>query len=83
MDYDTLVLPGGGIKGLILLGGVQYLIDNYYMKNIKNFVGTSIGSIIGYLLIIGYTPIEIFVYFQSPQGTKLLEKLNDILSTNN
>ena len=75
MDYDTLVLPGGGIKGIILLGGIQYLIDNYHLKNIKNFIGTSIGSIINYLLILGYTPIEILIQFYSPVGSKLLEKL--------
>lgn len=61
-QFDTLVLSGGSHNGLILLGGIQYLYDKQLAKNIKTFVGTSIGGVISYLLIIGYTPIEIMVY---------------------
>lgn len=60
-EYDTLVLSGGGVKGFCLLGGIQGGIDLGLLKNINTYVGTSIGAIIGYLLAIGYTPIEIIV----------------------
>jgi predicted acylesterase/phospholipase RssA len=60
-DYDTLVLPGGGIKGFYILGAVQALLDSGKIQNIQTYVGTSIGAIIGYLLAIGYTPVEILV----------------------
>lgn len=60
--YKTLVFSGGGMKGLSLLGGLQYCIDNKMIDEVHTYIGTSIGAIIGYLLIIGYTPIEIFIY---------------------
>lgn len=63
-SYDILVLSGGGIKGLSTLGCLQYLFDNKVLtnENIKHYIGTSIGSIICLLIIIGYVPIEIVVY---------------------
>lgn len=71
-SYDCLVLPGGGVKGFYILGGIQALIDLGLLDNIKTYVGTSIGSILSYLLAIGYTPIEIMV---SVYLNKWLEKM--------
>lgn len=71
-DFDTLVIAGGSIKGIASLGTLQYTYDNYLLKNIKNYIGTSSGAICCYLLAIGYTPIEIIVYICSHQ---LLEKM--------
>lgn len=59
--YDTLVLSGGGVKGFYLLGGLQAAFDVGLSENLKTYIGTSVGSIISYLLAIGYTPIEIVV----------------------
>src|SRR5271156_5786165 len=65
-NFDTLVLSGGGIKGLAILGALHYVHDQLKVfTNFKNYVGTSIGSIICYLLIIGYTPLELLLYFFS------------------
>lgn len=61
-NYDTLVLSGGSMNGLFILGALQYYQDNKKLEDIFSFVGTSVGSIICYLLIIGYTPIEIMIY---------------------
>ena len=61
-EFDTIVLSGGSINGISTLGALQYLKDNNMINNIKTYIGTSSGSIILYLLIIGYTPIEIVVY---------------------
>lgn len=60
--YDTLVLSGGAFKGLILLGSLHALYIRNMHNQIVNFVGTSCGAMICYLLAIGYTPIEIFTY---------------------
>lgn len=60
--YDTLALSGGGVKGMITLGALQCAMDSGVISNISNYVGTSAGSIICYLLAIGYTPVEIIVY---------------------
>ena len=71
--YDTLVLSGGSVKGICSLGAVQWLFDNFYMDKIKNYVGTSVGSIICYLLIIGYTPIEVIAIVCSK---RIIERMN-------
>lgn len=56
---DTLVLSGGGFRGLILLGSLQFLYNKNLHINISNLIGTSSGAMICYLLAIGYTPVEI------------------------
>lgn len=70
--YDTLVLSGESSRAFVTLGAIQYAFDNYLLKNLVNYVGTSSGSIICYLLAIGYTPIEIIVYICTNQ---LMEKM--------
>jgi len=72
MEYDTLVLPGGGVKGFLILGAIQALSDNNLLSKVHTYVGTSIGSILCYLIAIGYTPIEIMV---SIYTHKWLEKI--------
>jgi len=69
--YETLVLAGGGIKGFSILGAIQAFLDAGLL-NIKNYVATSVGAIISYLLIIGYTPIEIVIFLHT---NKYLEKI--------
>lgn len=71
--WDTLVIAGGSIKGLSMLGAVQWLVDNNYISSIKNYVATSVGTLICYLLIIGYTPIEVIANICS---RKITEKLS-------
>jgi predicted patatin/cPLA2 family phospholipase len=71
-DYDPLVLSGGSTKGIVSLGALQYLYDNFLIQKIETYIGTSSGAMICYLLTIGYTPVEIIVYICTHQ---LLEKL--------
>lgn len=61
---NTLVLSGGALNGFSTLGAVQFLLDNKIIetKNIRKYIGTSSGSMISYLLAIGYTPVEIFIF---------------------
>jgi NTE family protein len=61
-EYDTLVLSGGSTKGMLTLGALQYCYDNFLLNKIETYIGTSSGAMISFLLIIGYTPIEIMVY---------------------
>lgn len=74
--YDTVVLSGGGINGIFLLGGVQCIIDNNLCENVDKYVGTSVGAIIGYLLAIGYTPIEIMVSLYTNHWLEKLQSFN-------
>lgn len=73
--YDTLVVSGGSVKGYYLLGAIQYLYDIKYTTQIVNYIGTSVGSMICFLLVIGYTPIEIVTYLCV---NKVLDELNNI-----
>jgi len=61
-NSNALILPSGGIKGIYLIGAIQYLYEQYGLEHIKSYYGCSIGSIISALLIIGYKPLDILVY---------------------
>ena len=72
-EYDTIVLGGGAIKSFNTIGAIQYVYDNYLINdNLKTFIGTSGGAMIAYLIIIGYTPVEIMVFLCTNQ---IFEKL--------
>jgi NTE family protein len=83
IDYDTLVLAGGSSKGLMTLGALQYAFDNYLLKNINTYIGCSAGVMIGYLLAIGYTPIEIVVYICCNQLMEKMVHFNIVAMINN
>lgn len=61
-SYDTLVISGGAIKGILSIGALHYVYKKDFEKSITTFVGTSIGAFICYFLILGYTPLELIVY---------------------
>lgn len=58
----TLVISGGSVKGIALLGALQCLQDRGYIGEIRTIIGTSVGSMIGYLYAIGYSPVELMVH---------------------
>jgi predicted patatin/cPLA2 family phospholipase len=80
--YDTLVISGGGIKGILTLGALQYAYDNYLLKEIKTYIGTSAGCIISFLLIIGYTPVEIIVNICTNRFMERLQNFNVVSMMN-
>jgi NTE family protein len=74
MKYENLVISGGGLKGYYFLGAIKYLIKNDLL-DIKKILGVSIGSIIGYLLIIGYNINEIITIFLKIKLDKYIPEL--------
>ena len=62
MVLKNLVISGGGINGIGFIGMLKYLSENNLLKNVNHYVGTSAGSILGYLLSIGYNHMEIFEF---------------------
>ena len=80
--YNTLILSGGGINGLYTLGGMQYIDDQNYLENVNKYVGTSIGTFICYLIIIGYKPLEIISKVISEKLLEKFEKINLINTIN-
>lgn len=73
-NYDTVVCGGGAMKSFFISGAIQYAVDNFLLTDVVNFIGTSGGAIILFLLIIGYTPVEIVV---SLCCNKTIEKINN------
>ena len=80
--YETLVLSGGGIHGFEILGSLNYLHEHHLLNNIKIFSGCSVGALICYLMIIGYTPNEILTKIFTSQMLKNLSnfELSNILN---
>jgi predicted acylesterase/phospholipase RssA len=56
---DSLVMSGGGMKGIYLLGAIEYLHDAVGFGHLNAYYGVSIGAVICSLLLVGYAPIEI------------------------
>ena len=83
-QYKNIVLSGGAIKGLSMLGSMQYMYDNDFIdpSSDLNFYTISVGSIIAYLLIIGYTPIEILVQICTKQFLQLFAYPDMVLLAN-
>ena len=57
MIYDTLCLSSGGIYGIAYIGALDYLIEEKIinLNNIKNYVGTSVGALSLFFIIVGYS----------------------------
>ena len=82
-EYDTIVLGGGAIKSFNTIGAIQYVYDNYLINdNLKTFIGTSGGAMIAYLIIIGYTPVEIMVFLCTNQIFEKIQNFNMVALMN-
>lgn len=60
MTKKILVLSGGGIKGISFIGALQSLSELNILQNIQTYAGTSVGALILLLIIIGYTPNDLY-----------------------
>jgi len=60
--YDAVVISGGGNKGILSLGALQYEFEKgrYDPSYTRIYAGTSIGAVLSLLMICGYTPIDAF-----------------------
>lgn len=65
MNIKTnLVLSGGGIKGIAHVGAL-YALDNLgLLQHITHYAGTSVGSLIIGLHIIGFSPLELYEFIK-------------------
>jgi predicted acylesterase/phospholipase RssA len=58
----NLVFSGGGLKGIVFVGVVQKLEETNVISGARCFLGTSAGSIVAFMLSIGYTSSEMHVF---------------------
>ena len=65
IKFNTLSLSGGGIKGIVFLGALKYLDENNLLNDINTFCGVSVGSIICFLLIIGYKYNDLYKFIMN------------------
>lgn len=56
--YHSMVLSGGAFRSITAVGCIKFLEEQNLMKNITNIVGTSAGSIIGLLVVLGMSSGE-------------------------
>lgn len=56
---DVIVLGPGGAKGYLELGAILNLQEKEYLKNVKSWVGCSIGAAIALLVVAGFGIPEI------------------------
>lgn len=56
----ALVLSAGATKGHVHLGALHKLYEIKFLDEVETYIGSSIGSAICLMLILGYTPIECF-----------------------
>lgn len=62
---DTLILSGGAMKGIAQLGALHHMESIGILDKITTIAGTSAGSSIATLLIIGYRPVEVYHFFMN------------------
>ena len=72
----NLVISGGGISGIGILGILKYLSNQKHLDNIQNYLGTSVGSILCFLLIIDYTIEELYYFLMHFDFGKLVSDLS-------
>ena len=61
IKFDTLVLSGGGSGGgIAIAGALTYLNEKKLLKNTSKYCGTSIGSLVLSLLMVGYDHTELY-----------------------
>lgn len=74
--YTSLVLSGNSTNAMVSLGALQYLSDNNMIHGIKKYFGTSSGTILSLLLIVGYKPIELLTFICTEKVYKKMGGLN-------
>lgn len=52
LEYENLVIEGGGVLGIAYLGALKELYDDKSIEKVQSFAGSSIGSIVAMILAI-------------------------------
>lgn len=73
--YHNLVLSGGSVRGISLLGSIHKLIETELidLAKLKAIAGTSVGALVGCLIVLGFTIDEIWNFIKSITMSKLVK----------
>jgi len=74
MKYKTLVISGGGLKGISYLGCLHEINKIQNLNEFNDFYGTSVGALLCSLIVMGYTPLEIYNFSLELDFRKLVNK---------
>lgn len=85
LDFKSIVISGSGPKSIGFMGCLHQLEENDILQlvNIDTFVGVSSGSMLCYLLIIGYTPLELLQHITNDKVFKelyLTKNISNVLN---
>lgn len=77
---ESLVLEGGGVRGLGYIGATRALFEAGIMQNIKRIAGSSAGALNAVIIALGYGPTEISNIIRGINMAEL-EDARDLLLT--
>lgn len=85
LNIDTICLGGGGTSGLSYIGCLEILESTNWFKlnKVNTFISTSVGSLLSFFYIIGYTNNQIKDFLMMFNLSKIEPKANCINLINN
>lgn len=78
--YQNLVLSGGSIKGLAHIGVLEKLKELGILTNINQIACSSVGSIVGSLLAVGYKPAQLRKIIMNLDTEKLADAKRGLIT---
>ena len=78
----NIAISGGGLNSIYFLGAIKYLDEKKLINDLENFSGTSAGSIICLILILGYRYNEFYKILKNYKMSNVLEMDIFNLTTN-
>ncbi len=80
VKVKTIVLSGGGLKGIGYLGVLKALEEKNMTQDLETYIGTSIGAFFGLLLVLGYDYTSLYKIFKDFDAQTLIEyKMSNLL----
>ena len=85
LKINTLCLGGGGSSGLGYIGSIEVLEEQewFSLSNLDNYVSTSVGSIISFFFVLGYSASQIKDFLLMFDLNKIEPKIDCINLFNN
>ena len=76
--YTGISLSSGAARGIYQLGALHAAECKQFLKDVKYYIGTSIGSMIALLLAVGWKPIDIFTHICTDDISKHIDHSIDL-----